>query len=90
MNQKFEKLNLFFEKIKTIGFWQRIFGWRQIRNLSYDAYIEFNELVNSLNQTLAEIDRIKNSIAVLNNDNKHLSSEKEKIEKKVKGQGKDV
>ena len=80
METKFEKLNLFFDKIKNVSFWQRIFGWRQIRNLSYDAYREFNELVNSLNQTLVEIDRIKNSIAVLNNDNKHLSSEKKKIE----------
>ncbi|MEZ4997302.1 MAG: hypothetical protein R2758_07530 [Bacteroidales bacterium] len=28
-----EKLNLFFDRIKDLGFWQRRFQWRRIRNL---------------------------------------------------------
>ena len=39
-----EKLNLFFLKIKEITFWQRLFSWKLIRNLSYDAFEEFRSL----------------------------------------------
>lgn len=80
MDAKSEKLNLFFEKIKTIGFWQRIFGWHRIRELSYDAYKEFNELVNSLDCAIGEADQNKSLSAVLNNDNEHLKAEKIKSE----------
>ncbi len=80
MDTKSEKLNLFFDKIKTIGFWQRIFGWRRIRELSYDAYGEFKELVNSLDRVIGEADQNKNLIAVLNNDSEHLKTEKIKLE----------
>lgn len=80
MEIKFERLNLFFDRIKTITFWQRIFGWRQIRNLSYDAYEEFKKLANSLGRIVEEADETKNAIAVLRNDNKHLESEKGKLE----------
>ncbi len=76
MNLNFEKLNLFFDRIKTIGFWQRIFDWRQVRTLSYDAYEEFKELESSLSRIALEADQSKNLIAVLNNDNEHLKADK--------------
>ncbi len=39
-----EKLSLFFAKIRELSFWQRLFYWRSIRNLSYDAFEEFKSL----------------------------------------------
>ncbi len=83
MNTKFEKLSLFFDTVKTIGFWKRIFGWRYVRNLSYDAYKEFNELIDLLVHTNKEFDDVKSSIAVLNNDNEHLKSEKNRFDKSL-------
>ncbi|MEK7849636.1 MAG: hypothetical protein AAB213_02280 [Candidatus Omnitrophota bacterium] len=83
METKFKKLSLFFDTVKIIGFWQRIFGWRYIRNLSYDAYKEFNELMDLLAHTDEEFDDAKNSIAVLNNDNEHLKSEKNRFDKSL-------
>jgi hypothetical protein len=80
MDTRFDKLSSFFDKIKTIGFWQRIFGWRQITSLGYDAYKEFNELANLLDRAIKETDEAKNSIVVLNNDRDHLNSEKSKLE----------
>jgi len=80
MSLKFEKLNLFFDRIKTVGFWQRIFDWRQIRTLSYDAYEEFKELESSLGRIALEADQSKNLIAVLNNDIDHLKADKIKLE----------
>lgn len=44
-----DNLKIFFEHIKSLGFWRRIFGWRKIRALSYDAYDEFTTLTESLN-----------------------------------------
>ncbi|MDX9811519.1 MAG: hypothetical protein RBU28_03970 [Bacteroidales bacterium] len=40
-----ENLKLFFERLKSLGFWKRVFGWKKIRTLSYDAYDEYNGLV---------------------------------------------
>lgn len=40
-----ENLKLFFERLKSLGFWKRVFGWKKIRTLSYDAYDEYNRLV---------------------------------------------
>jgi hypothetical protein len=51
----FDRLKLFFEKVKTAGLWQRLFGWRYIRALSYDAYEEFRNLagrIETLNENL--------------------------------------
>lgn len=80
METTFEKLNLFFERIKTIGFWQRIFGWRELRTLSYEAYQDFKTLCNSLNTTLREFEQSKNSIAVMTNDSEHLKMENSRLE----------
>src|SRR5665213_2711112 len=51
-----EKLNLFFSKIKEITFWQRLFSWRSVRNLSYDAFEEFKSLQKELIQKKIEFD----------------------------------
>jgi len=51
-----EKLNLFFSKIKELTFWQRLFFWRSVRNLSYDAFEEFRSLQKELIQKEQEID----------------------------------
>jgi len=80
VEKTFEKLNLFFDKIKTIGFWQRIFSWGQIRSLSYDAYEEFKALTQSLNSISQEIDGLKSSKAVLTSDNEYLKADKAKLE----------
>jgi hypothetical protein len=46
----FDHLNRFFEAIKAAGFWQRLFGWKKIRNLSYDAYEEFRSLAGEMEE----------------------------------------
>lgn len=45
----YDNLRIFFENIKSLGFWRRVFGWRRIRTLSYDAYDEFTNLTENLN-----------------------------------------
>jgi hypothetical protein len=71
-----EKLNLFFAKIKEISFWQRIFSWKGIRLLSYDAYEEFKNLENRLNEQKAKAESSGNAIT-------KLQTEKEGLEKQI-------
>ncbi len=44
MENRIEKLQLFFNRIKGLTIWQRLFGWRALRELSYEAYEEFKSL----------------------------------------------
>lgn len=43
-----EKLNIFFNRIRELTFFQRLFGWGKTRSLSYEAFSEFKELVRQL------------------------------------------
>lgn len=80
MEIKTDRLSLFFDKIKNIGFWQRIFGWRQVRALSYDAYEEFKKLEELLDRTLRDSEQAKSSVVGLSKENEYLKSEKIKLE----------
>ena len=92
MNTNFDNLRNFFERIKSISFWQRIFSWGPIKSLSYEAYEEFrkvSESLNSLNQKLAESDsRIRdqeNRIRTLTDKITDLRTLNEKNENKISG-----
>jgi hypothetical protein len=90
----FENLKEFFEKIKSLGFWQRIFGWREIRTLSYDAYDEFTNLtekLNLLNNELIKRDsrisdlekNIEKNAEISSNRISDLISSSQKLEHKI-------
>ena len=51
----YDNLRAFFERFKSLGFWRRIFGWRKIRTLSYDAYDEFTSMSENINNLNGEI-----------------------------------
>ncbi len=56
-----DNLKFFFERLKSLGFWRRVFGWRKIRSVSYDAYDEYTGLVQRvsfLEDELAGRDRV--------------------------------
>lgn len=65
-----ENLKIFFEKIKTLGFWRRLFCWRKIRILSYDAYDEFTGLIDKISSLTQELmasgEKIKDAEKKLN------------------------
>ena len=44
-NPSFENLRRFFERIKNVGFFERIFSWKSIVSLGYDAFGEYQRLV---------------------------------------------
>lgn len=51
-----ENLKIFFERLKSLGFLRRVFGWRKIRTLSYDAYDEYTGLVQKVSYLENEIE----------------------------------
>ena len=61
---KTEKLSLFFERVKTLSFWQRIFGWTSFKVLSYEAYNEFNDLAADFNASKDSLDRLSHDKAI--------------------------
>lgn len=67
-----EKLNLFFSKIKELTFWQRLFSWRAVRNLSYDAFEEFKSMQKDLIQRNQEFDLLGKKIIQFETKNESL------------------
>jgi hypothetical protein len=61
MNISTDNLKSFFDRIKTLTFWQRVFYWSTLKALSYEAYEEFKSLsdnISSLNQNLSDKESI--------------------------------
>ncbi len=75
-----EKLNLFFDRIKDLGFWQRLFQWRRIRNLSFDAYEEFRALARETEAVRENTGRLQNRITELASRNENLSQKVRELE----------
>lgn len=90
MENRFEKLTLFFERIKTISFWQRLFSWKTLRELSYEAYEEFKSLFSSVDRIARDLDQSNNAISILKNDIEHLKEKNLKLENDFKHSTQDI
>ena len=49
----FNHLRNFFDRIKNVGFFERLLSWKSIVSVSYDAFSEFQQMIG----VLAEKDR---------------------------------
>ncbi len=76
-----EKLNLFFIKIKGLTFWQRIFSWQSLRNLSYDAFDEFKSIQRDLMEKDGQLRLVETKILQLETKNEALSESIDQFEK---------
>jgi prefoldin subunit 5 len=54
------KLNIFFDQLKRISFWGRIFKWASLRSLSHEALQELTSLNNSHAKISDELSEVKN------------------------------
>ena len=75
MENRHEKLHLFFDRIKILSFWQRLFGWKTIRELSYEAYNEFNSLLDLIDRLNRESDQSSNNFSLVKSENDRLKSD---------------
>jgi len=76
-----EKLNLFFAKIRELTFWQRLFSWRSVRNLSYDAFEEFKTLQKEISNINAEYDLLERKFNHTTTQNEGLQTRIQQFEK---------
>jgi len=85
MSEMLEKLSLFFDKIKNITFWGRVlpWTWKSIRTLSYEAYSEYRQLVESLARNSKELEQGRTSIATLEQENEQLKIYNAKFDKEL-------
>ncbi len=92
MPEMFEKVALFFEKIKSTTFWDRVlpWRWRSIRNLSYEAYSEYKQLIESLAQNVRELEQGRTSVATLRQENEQLKVNNAKWEKDLTGKQSEI
>jgi uncharacterized protein YoxC len=75
-----EKLNLFFAQIKDINWWQRLFRWRKIRSLSFDAYEEFRSLARELDNGRKSMDELRNRLTEISTRNESLTQKINELE----------
>jgi len=75
-----EKLNLFFAQIKDISWWQRLFRWRKIRTLSFDAYEEFRNLARELDNGRKTMDDVRNRVTEISTRNESLTQKIRELE----------
>jgi hypothetical protein len=87
MNIAYDNLRSFFERIKTLTFWQRVFYWSTLKALSYEAYEEFKNLsdnIGNLNQQVTEkesrISDHEKNIQILTARLSDLNSANQKLE----------
>jgi uncharacterized coiled-coil protein SlyX len=90
MNLNYDNLRTFFERIKSLGFWQRVFYWNALKALSYEAYEEFRSLsdtIDTLNQQVtgrdATISDKEKNLQILSARVNDLTSANQKLENRI-------
>jgi hypothetical protein len=90
MNNSYENLRNFFERIKSLSFWQRVFYWSTLKALSYDAYEEFKNLsdsVSTLNQQVttrdATISDLEKNLQIISARVNDLTNANQKQENRI-------
>jgi len=78
-----DKLSLFFNRIKELSFWQRIFSWSAIKTLSYEAYEQFKSLESKLFNQQEEFDGLKTKTTRLETEKEGLDKQIQDFEKSV-------
>jgi hypothetical protein len=90
MNLNYDNLKTFFEKIKSLSFWQRVFYWSALKALSYEAYEEFKSIsdtISTLNQQVNDKDAIlreqEKNLQILSARVSDLASANQKMETRI-------
>ncbi|GIW23430.1 MAG: hypothetical protein KatS3mg068_2437 [Candidatus Sericytochromatia bacterium] len=72
---KNEKINLFFEQIKNIGFFSRLFFWKKVKYNLIEAFNEYKSLISEKERLFIEINNKNNQIKILDNQIKDFYKE---------------
>ncbi len=67
-----EKLNLFFTRIQESGFWQRLFRWKRLRSLSWEAMEEYRAMLRDMAAQKESNESLRNRVTELTAGSEHL------------------
>jgi hypothetical protein len=90
MNLPYDNLRIFFERIKSLNFWQRVFYWSALKTLSYEAYEEFKSISDNIyaldqqvNERDARINDYEKNLQILTARISDLTSANQKLENRI-------
>jgi chromosome segregation ATPase len=89
MNLNYDNLKSFFDRIKSLSFWQRVFYWSAMKSLSYDAYEEFKAIsdnIDTLSRQITDRDaRIgdQENIQIMSARVTYITSANQKLENRI-------
>lgn len=78
-----DRLSQFFEHLKNLTFWQRLFKWSRFTALAFDAYEEFKLLLSEFTNSTREVDTLNTQLTILKKDNEHLKSSQCELESQI-------
>jgi hypothetical protein len=84
MNDTADTLKKFFDTFLHLGFFQRLFGWKHVRSLSYDAYQQYRSMVGELAERARVAEQDRRSIDRLNQEVAHLHDRHAALEKELR------
>ncbi|MBK5278889.1 MAG: hypothetical protein JJE09_08500 [Bacteroidia bacterium] len=64
MESAYDTLKRFFERLKRIGFFERLFGWGGIKSQMIDAYGDLQKLLYESEIKKSEISKLENAISI--------------------------
>ncbi len=85
-----EKLSLFFSKIRELTFWQRLFSWRPVRDLSYDAFEEFKSIQREFSGKNDEYNLLEKKYEHTITQNEGLKNNIQQFEKSISKKEDDI
>jgi chromosome segregation ATPase len=90
MNLNYDNLKTFFDRIKSLTFWQRVFYWSTLKALSFEAYEEFKSIsasIDTLNRQIidkeARIADQERNLQILSARGTDLISANQKLENRI-------
>lgn len=60
--EPFMNLSRFFDSLKNMTFWKRLFSWSTFLSLGYDAYQEFRKLIDVAQESKTQIDSLMHQV----------------------------
>jgi chromosome segregation ATPase len=100
MEANFDNLKRLIEKIKTVGFFERVFSWGNIKNILVDASADLQKLVgraeeygkleNSLTLEKSSSKNLNETVNRLHTENEVLKNSDSKQSKQIESQQKEI
>lgn len=72
--ESFNQVRLFFDAVKSISIWKRLFAWASVRSLSFTAWEEYVQVVQSLRRVNEERSNLSTKMLLVEEQKSSLES----------------